>query len=475
MLEQETELIKQIVVESAIGSRDSVRLSEILTTDLPRGIKAYMTAEVMKLLEDDFRQSPRLAQVSRGLGGTEATSRSVLRTLAAGYTLQRNEFLSLAENAINFTENYVCRPQWTLQQFLFEKSDTITVEALARAFEYVVDYAYYRELVLRYLQRNGLREISADGFRALVARIDEEIVKLHSPRELALLAKPIYDFLLFGDSSMTRPIPVAALLVFYEDKKLTQVKEYLERICAVRSRSQLSMNELIEILEDLYHVEHAVQEDMEQSEQEIFDHQASKTSESTHESETGVHATAAEETEIESVVVDEAEIASAPVDADYNDVHPHVEETPRADVFRTPRSELERDIPPVDLPPPHVENADLLVEYARERIARKQAPFITFGPRGERDDAPTNPPTGDLHTLFTGDVRSRVIKKIFKGDENALYVFLAALKSAPTWRDAQPYLIDLFEMNHLNHLSPEVIEFTDVLHGYYHPEVKKVE
>lgn len=458
MLEQETELIKQIIVEATLGSRDSVKLSEILTAELPRGIKAYMTAEVTKLLEEDCNRSQRLAQVAQGLGGTEAAERSVLRTLATAYPLSRTEFLALVDNAVHFTENYVCRPQWTLRQFLFENSDTISVARLARAFEYVVDYAYYRELLLRYAYRKGWHQLSADQFAALLARIDEEVVKQHSPRELALLAKPIYDFLLLGDASMTRPIPLGAVLVFYEDKKMMAVKEYIERICAVRSRSQLSMNELIGILEDFYHVEHAVEKDVRQSEQEIFEQSAETAEPSSKSVPAGQY---------------EQEIGHAGSSEEQPTVH--AGETPTVDVLRVPTSELESDVPPIEPPAMPAADADVLVEYARERNARKQAPFLTFAQRREQtEDATASAPvSGDIHEVFLGEQKARIIKKIFKGDENALFIFLASLKNARNWRDAQPYLLDLFEMNQLNHLTPEVIEFTDALHAYYHPELKK--
>lgn len=56
MLERETELIKQIIIESTINGREALPLSEVVGAQIPRGVKSFMLAAVMDRLEDDFRQ-----------------------------------------------------------------------------------------------------------------------------------------------------------------------------------------------------------------------------------------------------------------------------------------------------------------------------------------------------------------------------------------------------------------------------------
>jgi len=484
MLEQETELITQIVIESTLGQRDAVKLSEVLTADLPRGIKAYMTAEVVKLLEQDFRQSERLTQVAKGLGGTEAAERSVLRTLAAEYALTREEFLSMVKNAVQFLEKYLCRPQQTLQMLLFEKAEKATLDEVMRAFEYTVDYAYFGELVMRHARTKGWREISAAQFKDLLARIDQAVVKHHTPRELALLAKPIYDFLLFGDASMTRPIPLEAVLSFYEDKGLQAVRDYIERICAVRGRKHISMKDLIEILEDLYLVETEVNEEIAESEQEILqpapatvsvEEQPSPPEESVQTPEPIVQENAAG---VEPVPAPQAERTEEPTPQEKVEGPDRLVTEQQADDVTKPLTpDLEQDVPPSEPHPAPLVEGDVLVQYARERKAQQHNLLLRFHKRTQpsQEPATAQPPHAaqDIHQAFSADQRARFIKRIFKGDENYFFIFLSSMKDVQNWRDAQPYLRDLFEMNNLHHLSPDVIEFTDAMHAYFNPELKK--
>lgn len=487
MLERETELITQIIVESTLGDRSRVKLNEVLTAGVPRGIKAFMMAHVMKLLEAELQESQRLAHIARGFGEVETAERAVVRTLAAGYAFERSEYLTVVENAVHFVENFLCRPQWTLRELFFEKSDRITLDELVRKFDYTVDYSYYRALLIRYVRMNGIRELTAEQGQRLIAKIDEAVIREHSPRELALLTKPIYDFLLFGDAPMTRPIPLGAILLFFEDKNMTAVRDYIDRICAVRSRTQLSMTELIGILEDLYEVQSEVKKEMEQTDEAPREPEAELQPLETPQPTDGVTQTDPGAASSETHALDTEHLPSSDHVVETatpfslrgeEGERPRTDEQPAGEGTTRPASESGKDIAPADVQQHTVAEADVLVEFARERSAKQRHSFtLKFPERTHRDQAVDTTPRmpGDIHAAFTEAQRSRFIKKIFKGDENYFFIFLSSLKDVKTWREAQPYLRDLFEMNNLHHLSPDVIEFTDAMHAYFHPELKNVE
>ncbi len=270
MLERETELIKQIILESTLGGRSSIRLNEVIASPLPRGVKSFMSAAVLKLLEAEFNQSSPLSRITRNTDDLVLPDRTVLRALAMEYVLERDEYIKLVEDTVHFLENYLCRPQWTLTQMLFENEREISFAWMIGKLECTADYSYFGALLERYAQRNGWTKITRDQFEHLVARIDEEVVKQHTPKQIALLAQPIFDYLLFGNISLSSPVPVGTILLFYEDKKLSAIKDYVERICHVRGRMQISMGELIEIIEDLHHVKDTVKDDVQESEEAIF-------------------------------------------------------------------------------------------------------------------------------------------------------------------------------------------------------------
>ena len=476
MLERETELIKQIIVESTINNRSAVKVYEVVAADLPRGVKAFVVAETMKLLAKDFRQSPNLSKITASVAQTVTTERTLLRSLAMEYVFQREEYLKLVEDAVHFLENYLCRPQWTLYQLMFEHEQKISFGRLVSQFEYVVDYGYFRELIERYARRNNWAEIEADNFKDLIVRIDQEVLKHHSPRELASMTKPIFDFLLFGDTSMNRPIPLGAILLFFEDKNLNSVKEYIDRICQIRSRTQISMNELLSIIEDLYLVETTVKEEVEESQQAIF---APQNKGEAPEAESVVEMPATTPTIETSIIAENVEPLAASLEeqtpssvesltqpsnsTSWNNLEPAfaAESAHNVEAIETVPSTRRAD---------QVTDAHLLLSYAQERDALRRSLLLTFP--GQLTDDADGSELADVDSFITEAQRSTFIKKIFRNDETNYSIFIASLNKAQTWRDAQVHLRDLFQVNKLDLLSPDVVEFTDAMHSRYAPDLK---
>ncbi len=252
MLERETDLIIQTIAARTIGPADSLSLKEFLAADIPRGVKAYTSAEVVRWLDRDLHASPALSRLDAGVPGLAQLSRGFLRSVAPFYVFPRSDLMITIDNAVHFLENYLCRPQWTLENFIFEQNPGAPVSQVRAKLEYLAEFAYYRKLLERVIQQRGWREVLVEDFRSLVIQIDDQVVKQHDPRELALLVKPMFDFLLLCDAPHDAPIPLRPVLVFLEDKKLKILKEYIEDICRIRGRAEITLDELTRFIEDLY-------------------------------------------------------------------------------------------------------------------------------------------------------------------------------------------------------------------------------
>jgi hypothetical protein len=254
--EEGIERLLGTLTERTIGQADSVRLSQVLSAPIPRGIKAYLHAEVLHRLRTGLDASPAFQRIDRSAPAADLI-RSFLRSLSYGYAFPREEFLSLLQDAFHFVTNYLLRPQWTLESFLFEGRSAVRVEELAARFSYIVDYSYFADLVLRILRKRQLEEAGIEEVRSLIARIDDQIVRQHNPRELSRLTRPIYDFLLLEENVDNRPIPLAPILLFFQDKKLTYLRDYVEGVCRIREMHALTMDELRTLIEDLETAESA--------------------------------------------------------------------------------------------------------------------------------------------------------------------------------------------------------------------------
>jgi len=252
MLDQQIEAIIDRLSERTISRRENITLKEIVGADIPRGVKVFIRATVIQWLKSDLAAAPRFARVNRNAPGTQELTDAFLRSLGNAYQFSRTEYLSILDDAVHFVANYLCRPRWTLENFTFEHGQTVSVGELLTRLDYTVDYAYFKRLIEPLIRQWGWREVNARDFRTLVAKVDSQIMKQHSAREMGLLTKPIYDFLAGGETSMNMAIPLEPLLVFFEDKNMLSMRDHIKTICDVRGRSELTLNELTNLIEDLY-------------------------------------------------------------------------------------------------------------------------------------------------------------------------------------------------------------------------------
>jgi hypothetical protein len=239
MLERETEQLIDRVAERTISRRDSILLREVLSSDVPRTVKVYIRSEVVRWLYSDLRSAPRYARVNKNVPGLDQLTQAFLRSLADAYEFSRTDFISIVDDAVHFVQSYACKPQWTLENFVFDRATVLPVDEVLARLDYTSDYAYFKRLIARVISQWKWREVRFDDFRMLVSRIDSQIVKQHSAAELAMLAKPIFDFVAQADASGHLAIPVEPLLVFFEDKRLMSLKQHIEEGCKARNRSSL--------------------------------------------------------------------------------------------------------------------------------------------------------------------------------------------------------------------------------------------
>jgi len=439
MLEQETEAILSNLRTRSIADRGAIHLKEVLSSDLPQGIKTYLNAEVVRWLIDDLARSRHFSYVDASESDTLRLRRNFARTLSAEYVFPREQFLTTLDHAVHFVENYVCRPQWTLDNFLLDRRDSLPVSELFFKLQYLADYSYFPKLIDRYVAQKQWREVSAGDLRMLISKIDEQIVQQHDPRELGLLAKPIFDFLLLDNTPSERAIPLKPVLVFFDDKGLRTQKEYLERVCHVRAKTSITLTELAEILVDLAFSAPEVAE-------------AAKRDEPSAEP-------------VASTLISEvlpSETPTAPIDSLTHSGITFIEE-------ESPKKGEEKEqvlAEPGANPRPVTPNEDHATEVA-EPGRKNVALSLTFAGMTAKTRKPS---MSNLEMFISDEQRSRFIRKIFKKDDAYYSSVILALNRARTWKEASHYLNDFFEMNGLDPFLEVVIEFTDAVHRRYNPQ-----
>ena len=256
IFETEIEQIKHVVRARTIGEAESITLREILASRIHPAIKAYFKAEVYRNLQEERQLETRSKKFPYSIPEVVSLQQQEDLLLMVHYQFNQHEFDTLLDQAVHFTFNFLCRPQFTLVEFLFENQRRMSVTSIERKLTYCADYEYYSVLLRRYFAERGLTEISFEEFKMLLRKIDAEVVSRHSSRELADMTKAIIGFVeAVQDGARAaewpRTLPINAAIVFFEDKELEEVKLRLEYERDHNKLTNIDVSKLAEIIDDV--------------------------------------------------------------------------------------------------------------------------------------------------------------------------------------------------------------------------------
>ncbi|NUN69759.1 MAG: hypothetical protein HUU02_08630 [Bacteroidetes bacterium] len=234
MFEYELENIQKITVNHTIGQQPSIALKTILESNIPTNIKSFFRGEVESLLFREKQAGRTASKFNYQQEDVQLLQEQMDILLVYHYTFPREEFLKTLDVCIHFIFNYLCRPQWTLESFLFEEKQQLTVKELGLKFRFCGDYPYYWTILEKYLIGKNRTEIEKEELVRLLRKIDVEIVNTHSADDLAKMTDPFFAFVGFIHQHALNggrgDIPTKALIYYFEDKKLSFVTQHLQRL-----------------------------------------------------------------------------------------------------------------------------------------------------------------------------------------------------------------------------------------------------
>jgi len=253
IFEQEIEQILNTVRAKTIGEGENITLRDILGSSTHPGLKAYFRAEVEKFLEDERSREIRSKRFPYTHPEASSLQRQIDLVLVQQYQFPQEEFVRVLDEAVHFQFNYLCRPQWTLLNYIVGERRRVPVSEVERKLTRCIDYQYFPELIRRYCIDKGLAEVTYEEFKTLVERIDAEIVARHTPAELAAMTRSLLQFVDFGkasphDANNQPTLPTNAVIVFFEDKRIDTVTRRLEFERDQKNRMMLTLPELASVL-----------------------------------------------------------------------------------------------------------------------------------------------------------------------------------------------------------------------------------
>lgn len=409
IFESEIESIIHAVRSKTIGEGDTITLREFLNRDVHPAIKAYVRAEVEKGLQQERNLEMRSKKFPYSHPEIVSLQHQIDLLLIQHYQFTREEFDSLLDEAVHFQFNYLCRPQWTMVNFIFGDQRRVSTSTIENKLRYCIGYTYFVDLVSHYIVEHGLAEMTYEEFRALLQKIDREVVSQHTSLELARMTRALFAFVDAGsvashDQFDQPTLPTNAAVVFFEDKDLTDIKDRLETERDKNSLTQLTISTLATIIEKVR-----------------TGNENAAIAADPKPAPSGENGKADQQ-------LAEVEVKSAPTIAEESTskIHQHI-------------------------------------------VANHEEPVLEKIRMPGHEKTVVSSPFDDVHTYFSKAERKRFVRSIFKKDEASFQQALENLNSLNSWDKASHFLDSLFLAQGIDPFSKEAVHFTDRVYTRFHP------
>ena len=411
IFEQEIESIINAVRANTIGEEDQVLLKRVLAADIHTALKAYFKAEVERKLESARAAEVRSGNFPYGMPEVASLQKQIDLVLVYHYHFTRQEFETLLEESVYFQFNYLCRPQWTLLNFIVGDVRSVQASIVEKKLRYCIDYAYFPELIKRYMVAHGLAGISYEEFKNLLEKIDNEVIACHSSSELAQMTRALFAFVESGKMTpqhdlTQQTLPINAAIVFFEDKHLDEIRTRLEFERDNHEMNVLTITQLANFVEIV----------------RTGDEKATAAPPTPPVMEEKIFETSPSENLLSAALARPLEISEPKL----------------------------QDIPVKEFPKPARPASMVFGEndeqYIKATPGRKQHQLVS---------------------VFTEEEQDRLIKKIFKNDKPAFLVLMMEISLAKEWEQAAHILDALFMNNDIDPFSEDAVFFTDRLCGRF--------
>ncbi len=475
-----------------------VPLAYLMTLDIPQSIKHFFDQEVELWIREEEEKFSSSDRFNYDMPEIRVLIDQIFDLLKQTAQFDLAKFNQLLERAVKLQMNFVIEPHRTLTQFLFKDRPVISTIEVYDTLKYFFQLEYYKEAISEYFNTKYLKTISQDQFIELLNKIDEKVFGENRVEMTLKTLKTIMTFLSEAQGTKVTSLPVNVLYAALRDRNLNDLAEKIEQAQKEIQVSELSFEMIESILFERFTQPEEAPEEMvgfdeiqglEEEELEIpvneidvgetteealaeFDEQLEELE--TEEEEEEYEEEEEEEVEPELTLEDESPAPAPEPSAEPSISEPTIEEakpeTPSYEETPSPVAEPEPEISVEKAEPSPTETfeqettettsksskvADDLAEHLAKQIASEG-------------------PLEDLNNMIKGRTRKKIIKKLFKKDEQAFNEFIAQLNAISTWKEASRFIDDTFYERNINPYSKEAIMFSDIVYMRYFPKDKYI-
>jgi len=270
MFNKEIKFISDLSLNNIKNLGTFFTIEKLLSANLHPAITTYISAEIDYLI---FQDRQKLLKDSVfDYSGKEISKyfNSISDEIKFSKRIAFEDVKRLIIQAVSFNANYTVRPRWSLTKLIFEDGSTKSFGEINLILNYVYYSSFLKKIILEYLIRRKLDNLSITEFELIISKIDRELFNTQPEKVVENALYTMADFFNIGALSKTK-VNVGYVELFLKEKNQIEYLLRLNHTTAKDARTNLEIVELKKILFTDISLSYKTEEQQQNTDSEIND------------------------------------------------------------------------------------------------------------------------------------------------------------------------------------------------------------
>ena len=229
MFEKEIKFIGDFSFNRVRSLGSNFTLDKIVATGIHPAIVQYISAELEFMIYSDRRKL--LSQSYFDYTGKEISNhfQKISGEIKKHKKISIDDAKKLIFQAVSFNINYLVRPRWSLTKLIFNDQPVISVEEMKMMFNYLYYYEYFKKVLIGYITKRDLVQISSTEFEIILDKIDNELLNSSQQQIVSNSFASMGDFFNIGGVDKNL-LPLSAVEIFCKEKNLLDLIVKLRKV-----------------------------------------------------------------------------------------------------------------------------------------------------------------------------------------------------------------------------------------------------
>lgn len=229
MFEKEIKFIGDFSFNRVRSLGSNFTLDKIVAAGIHPAIVQYISAELEFMIYSDRRKL--LQQSYFDYTGKEISDhfQKISSEIKRHKKISVDDAKKLIFQAVSFNINYLVRPRWSLTKLIFNDQPVISAEEMKMMFNYLYYYEYFKKVLIGYITKRNLVQISSTEFEIILDKIDNELLNSSQQQVVSNSFASMGDFFNIGGVDKNL-LPLSAVEIFCKEKNLLDLIVKLRKV-----------------------------------------------------------------------------------------------------------------------------------------------------------------------------------------------------------------------------------------------------